>query len=638
MNVFLHRPLKWISILIYMVLFLTHSSLSASETVEGELIVKTKAHFLTPGSKKFFGKIGQKGYSLKASLGKMQMHLIKVPAGQDLSTAIKDISQDSEVLYVEPNFKLHKVDEPTNQIQPLSFEQMYSSVESYSTGSYSQSRLNTGVNTAWSEMAPSSTLTPVVAVIDTGVDYNHNILVQADALWSNANEIPENGIDDDNNGFVDDVHGWNFFSNNRRPLDDEGHGTHVSGIVVGLSFDIFQYPVVQSKIKVMPLKFLGADGSGDTASAIQAIDYAINNGANIINASWGGDTYSRALHDALTRAYEKGIFIVTAAGNSTNNNDLSPIFPASLTIPGLVAVAASNSYDQLAQFSNYGVQSVHLSAPGVSIASLYPQNLYGYSSGTSMASPFVAGVGALLLRESPNLSGYQLKELILNSVHTSESYSQKIYTSGRVDVLAALRSSKNLSTAQSVIPSYTAVAPDRSIASEDASGSSDDSGKKGAGGCGTIQVVRSIIKGNGSGGTGNPGPDVLPVIVLLMLPLVLWALLRSNSSNSVENARSEFDMRFSTRLSVSDSILVKTKQGQFTAQLKNISKGGLAFAFSGKRVDVNETVSFVFTSRDGKEQIEVAARIVWTDEKEIAGVQFHQLNNYIQGFFLRSYA
>lgn len=606
--------------------------------IEGELIIRMKSHFLSPGSKKFFGKIGQKGYSLKSSLGKMQMHLIKVPQGMNASLAMKELSDDPDVLYVEPNFKIKKVEVATDKINALSLEQMLSTVSSYSNGSYTQSRLKTGVDEAWLEMSLDSDETPVVAVIDTGVDYNHNILVQSNAVWNNSNEIPDNGIDDDQNGFIDDYNGWNFFSNNRRPLDDEGHGTHVSGIVIGVSFDIFQYPPLSSKVKIMPLKFLGADGSGDTASAIQAIDYAVNNGAKIINASWGGSSYSRALHDAFTRAYENGIFIVTAAGNSANDNDVSPIYPASLSIPGLITVAASNSYDLLAHFSNYGVQTVHLSAPGVSIASLYPNNLYGYSSGTSMAAPFVAGLGALLLRESPKLSGFQLKEIILNSVQTSTAYSQKIYTSGRVNVLAALRSAKDLSSAQTVIPSYTAAAPNRSVASEEASGSSD-SGGKGVGGCGTIQAMRTFMKGKGVEGLSDRGgPDVLPIIILFMLPFVLWALLRSNSETHVEVARSEFDMRFSTRLSVSDSILVKTKEGQFTAELKNISKGGLAFTFSGKRVDVNDSVSFVFTSRDGKEKIEVSARIVWTDDKTIAGVQFHQLNSYIQGFFLRSYA
>ena len=401
--------------------------------------------------------------------------------------------------------------------------------------------------------------------------------------------------------------------------------------VYGLTTDIFDNPVLESKVKILPLKFLGADGSGDTADAVRAIDYAIASGAKVINASWGGSSYSRALHEAFSRAYEKGILIVTAAGNSGANNDSSPIYPANLNIPGLISVAASTNWDGLASFSDYGVQTVHIAAPGVTISSTYPNNRYGYSSGTSMAAPFISGVAALLLRESPQLSGYQIKETILNSAKSSVAFSQKIYTSGRVNVLDAMRAVKNLVGTESFLPSYTFSVPDRAIASDGSSSSPGHSSSNG--GCGTLGVIKTLGGSNGDG----PGANSIPVIVLFMLPLVLWALLRTGQ-NHHHVEFTEFELRFAKRVDVSDSVIVKTHQGNFTASLKNISKGGMAFSFNGKSVGINEQVSFVFTSRDNNEQIEVAGKIIWTDNQTMAGVQFQILSKYVQGFLLRTYA
>jgi len=635
MNVSYIKALKF---LLFTSFVLYHSnSLSNSNYVEGELIIKLKSKLSSVGNKSALSKLSQKGITVKSSFNKMQMHLIKLPKNQDLTQSIKDLSTDPDIEFVEPNFILHKADEVTTQIRPLSYEQMLSTVNNLSNGSYTQSRLDTGVNEAWSEMVTTSENKPLVAVIDTGVDYNHTILVQSNAVWTNSAEIPNNGIDDDNNGYVDDIYGWNFFANNKQPWDDEGHGTHVSGIVIGLGIDIYAQIIQESKFQIMALKFLGSDGSGDSASAIQAIDYAINKGAKIINASWGGDSYSRSLHDAFTRAYEHGIFIVTAAGNAGSDNDAAPIYPASLPIPGLISVAAANGWDRLASFSNYGVKSVHIAAPGVSIGSIYPKNLYGYSSGTSMASPFIAGVGALLLRESPQLSGFQLKELILGSVVTSENYSQKLYTSGRINVLAALRASKTMIGSQSIIPSYTPSTPERAVASEDGGSSGGGDSGKATGGCGTVQTLSALSNNQNNRGNSN-NPNAIPILILMFLPLVLWALLRQNSAQHSAAEISEFDMRFTQRINVSDKVIVKTNEGIFEANLKNISKGGLAFTLNGKQIKVNETAVFVFTNKDSLERVEVSGRIVWTDEKTVAGVQFNQINSYIQSFMLRTYA
>jgi Tfp pilus assembly protein PilZ len=607
-----------------------HAQGHAQEYVEGELIVKTKTKMLPQVQKGFMGKMSNKGMTLKATFNKLQMHQMKLAPGKDLKATIRELQQDPDVEFAEPNYILRKSEIPSTAIQPMSYEEMVGTVAALSNGSYSQSGAQVGVNDAWGEMSVDSSDVPIVAVLDTGVDYNHNVFTQSHGLWNNPDELPDNGLDDDGNGYVDDIMGWNFFSGHNKPWDDDGHGSHVSGIIVGTSIDIYESPIRQAKVQVMPLKFLGADGSGDTADAVRGIDYAITKGARVINASWGGASYSRALHEAFGRAYASGLFIVTAAGNFGTNNDSSPIYPANLTLPGLISVAASNNWDGLASFSNFGVQTVHIAAPGVTIGSTYPRNLYGYSSGTSMAAPFVAGVGAMLLREAPKLTGFQIKELILNTAKASVNFSQKIYTSGRVSFIDALRAAKKIAGSEGLLPTYSMGTPERAIASEGGGGSEESS--SGVAGCGTVSMVKAFYNGD-----GPSGADAIPILILFMLPLVLWALLRRGSEHQAAEV-SAFDLRFAKRLDVADTVLVKTRQGNFEASLKNISKGGLAFAFQGKRVDVDEQVCFVFSSKDGKEQVEVAGRIVWTNEASIAGVQFHMVSRYVQNFLLRSYA
>lgn len=610
---------------------LINNSALAEEFVPGELIIKTKSKVLPGVRGGVLGKISAKGISFKASFGRMQMHHLKLASGQNLDQVMQELRQDPEIEFVEPNYILRKSDLSGEPIQPLSYEQMVASLATSGSGSYTQTFAPVEVTEAWAEANRDSSIAPIVAVLDSGVDYRHKVFTQSGGLWINQKEIAGNGVDDDRNGFIDDVNGWNFYANNNSPLDDDGHGTHVAGIVVGLSTDIFSDPISAAKVRVMPLKFLGADGSGDTASAVRAVDYAIMNGARVINASWGGGSYSRSLHEAFSRAYSNGLLLVAASGNFGTNNDQSPIYPASLEIPGLIAVAASTSYDTLASFSNFGPISVHLAAPGVAISSTYPNNTFGYSSGTSMAAPFIAGLAAMLLREAPNLSGYQLKDLLVHSVDTSVSFSGKIYAPGRVNALKAMRSTKGLQNTASVVPAYTPTTPSRALASE-SSGSSGGGGS--GGGCGTISAINGLRNGGPGAGSGS---TAVVVILLMMLPLVVWALLRRGLKQG-EAAVSAFDMRFAKRVDVSDKVIVKTRTTSFEADMKNISKGGLAFTFTEKKIEVNESVTFVFTSRDGKETMEVVGRIVWTNDKTMAGVQFNSLNDYMQNFFLRTYA
>ena len=251
----------------------------------------------------------------------------------------------------------------------------------------------------------------VVAVIDTGLDYEHPDLV--DNLWRNPGEIPDNGIDDDANGVVDDIFGMNAIAGAIAPgdpFDDHGHGTHVAGTIGAAGDNRIGIVGVMPQVSLMGIKFLDAAGSGRVSDAIAAINYMVRMkesfGINIVaaNNSWGGGGYSGALESAIARAHDAGIIFVAAAGNDGLDIDFFPSFPAAYEVPNVVSVAALDSEGNLASFSNFGSEGVDLAAPGVSIMSTLPGGTYGSYSGTSMAAPHVTGLVALLSSVSPELS------------------------------------------------------------------------------------------------------------------------------------------------------------------------------------------------------------------------------------------
>ncbi len=283
----------------------------------------------------------------------------------------------------------------------------------------------------------------VVAVVDTGVDWRHSDL--AANVWTNAREVAGNGIDDDGDGLVDDVYGYNFAGNTGDPMDDNGHGTHVAGTIAAVGNNGMGVSGINWAGSIMALKFLGADGSGSTSDGIRAINYAtmqrVRYGVNVrvINMSWGGGGFSSALRDAIQAAGAAGILSVAAAGNSARNNDAIPQYPSSYDAASLLAVAATDSRDNLASFSNYGAASVDLAAPGVSILSTYPNNRYVNLSGTSMATPHVAGVAALAWSVSPNASVAEIKNALLGGVDRVAGLSGKVATGGRLNAYNTLR-------------------------------------------------------------------------------------------------------------------------------------------------------------------------------------------------------
>jgi subtilisin family serine protease len=276
----------------------------------------------------------------------------------------------------------------------------------------------------------------LVGVIDTGVDWNHADL--SENIYVNPGEIPDNNIDDDLNGYVDDVRGWDFVNNDNNPMDDNGHGTHVSGTVAAVGNNGIGVAGVSWRAKILPIKFLNSYGSGSTSNAIRSVEYATLMGVRLTNNSWGGGPFSTALRDAIDAAGAAGQLFVAAAGNDGANTDIYTHYPSSYDLDNIVSVANTNHNDQLNFLSNWGLVSVDLGAPGTDILSTRPGNSYGYGSGTSMAAPHVSGAVSLIWAAAPTMSGIGVKELLLSSVDAIPALDGKSVSGGRLNVFRVI--------------------------------------------------------------------------------------------------------------------------------------------------------------------------------------------------------
>ncbi len=322
---------------------------------------------------------------------------------------------------------------------------------------------------AWNMFKGSEKM--IVAVIDTGVEYTHEDLIAN--IWHNSKEIAGNHKDDDGNGYVDDMIGWDFVQNDNKPYDiaadmqqlilvggNPGHGTHCAGNVGARGDNGVGISGVSPNVKIMPLRFISEKGSGTTADAVKAINYAVKMGAKILSNSWGSEgedpnENNKALKDAIKNAETHDVLFVAAAGNGHNgvgyDNDLDPApsVPASYRFPNIVSVAALDQNDELATFSNYGTKSVHIGAPGVAIYSTTVGNHYSDKvidsfitvmwDGTSMATPHVAGAAAMIWAMHPEFKYSDVKEKLLSSADKIPSLQYKIASEGKLNVLAALQ-------------------------------------------------------------------------------------------------------------------------------------------------------------------------------------------------------
>ncbi|MGZ3786288.1 MAG: S8 family serine peptidase [Bdellovibrio sp.] len=585
--------------------------------VPGEYLIKFKAS--SGGIARAHNKLQGKA-ALKASFPGMGIMHVSMKLDANEKVNFDSLKNDGDVEFIEPNYIVDKSEIiPNGPVEKLSIDQVVSalSASSVDPSVYSQSSAPTGVSNSWSLLTPLNVLPEkvVVAIVDTGLDSNHDVFkpYKADgtggtgALWINQVEAHGvTGVDDDQNGYVDDINGWNFVKDSNDFYDDDDHGTHVAGIIVGTGQNIFARPFQESKIQVMPLKFLDGSGSGSTADAIRAIYYAVNNGARVINNSWGGAGYSRSLLDALSYAYDHRVLVASAAGNYSTDNDADPMYPANYDVPSNLSVASTSNYDSLSGFSNYGATTVHVGSPGEFIQSTVPHNTYMSMSGTSMATPFVSGMAALAFREASSLSGYQIKQIIMNSAAQDNYLNGRVSTNGRIDSYGLIQMAKSMASTASAQPSYKPQYLDSR------SPASSSSGGGGGAGCG---LVKSIVKkGPGSENDGETGSGSMPIIVmgLLLAPLILWQVLRLREPKS-RRRHERFKMNSEVRVTVGERELV--------GSVNTISEGGISFD-ANAALEKGGIVTMRIQSPDGHEVIEVQGQIVWSEKSQSYGVQF----------------
>src|SRR6266567_1986828 len=369
------------------------------------------------------------------------IQLIHLNRSISVEDAVRRAKEDPRVEYAEPDYFVYAMETVPND--PL-FNQMWG------LSNLSCQTCNPGevpsidATQAWDITTGSDDI--VAVVLDTGVDLQHEDL--AANAWVNPRETAGNGVDDDGNGFVDDINGWNFFDGNNQTFkssSEDLHGTHVAGSIGAAGNNGKGVTGVAWHVKIMSLKFLGGtQGKGSTSNAVRGINYAIdmrNRGVNVrvINASWGGGSDSQALRQAIAAANDAGILFVCAAGNDGNNIDNIPDFPASYATdsPNAISVAAVDAGGGLASFSNVGHRSVSLAAPGVFIYSTVPGS-YGQLSGTSMSTPYVSGIAVLLWSHEPSLTPAQVKQRIVDTSEPLPSLVSLVARSGRASAFDAL--------------------------------------------------------------------------------------------------------------------------------------------------------------------------------------------------------
>ena len=417
--------------------------------IPGEVLVKVK-----PGHMgKFLAKKSLLGAEVKKEMRLIagDYLLLKTDNKSTLSL-LNDLNSLSEVSFAEPNY-IYKTIKTTATVESMLFgsvkenhsalapnDALYGKLwglqntganEPDRNGGYSKTPGVSGADVdaerAWSITKGDKKV--VVAVIDTGVDYNHPDL--KNNMWINEKEIPGNGIDDDNNGYIDDVYGWNAHGNNGNPMDGNDHGTHCAGTIGAEHNNGIGVAGVMADVSLMAVKFLGDDGSGSLADAVEAIDYATKMNVDVMSNSWGGGGFSQALEDSIKAAKDKGIVFVAAAGNDGSNNDSRPSYPASYQVENVISVASHTAQDTLSSFSNFGKRSVHVAAPGSNVLSTTPGNQYKVFSGTSMATPHVSGIVGLFIAEEGRINVGELRSRLMATTVPTSAYRKTTAAGGR---------------------------------------------------------------------------------------------------------------------------------------------------------------------------------------------------------------
>lgn len=415
-----------------------------NQVVDGEVIVKFKSQ----QALKSLNSLKSVNAVRDMNVAFAPMAVVKLAGKSDLETMLVNLNDMEGVEYAEPNYVLSIAGFQETILDKIAnFESadpraprdpefsklwgLYNDGNNEPGGSGRQSVAGADINAfqAWDLTRGSNDVT--IAVIDTGIDYSHPDLV--DNMWVNSGEIAGNGIDDDGNGFIDDVYGYDFANNDGDPRDGHSHGTHCAGTIGATHNNSLGVAGVMANVKMMGIKFLTDSGSGSTDNAIKSIDYATKMNVDLMSNSWGGGGFSQALMDSISAANDAGILFVAAAGNSSTNNDSKPHYPSNYQVDNVISVAAHNSSDDLASFSCYGKRTVHVAAPGRNILSTVKNGGYEVYSGTSMATPHVSGVLGLLLAKEGRSDVKEIRERLMKTSVYVASYKNKTISEGRVN-------------------------------------------------------------------------------------------------------------------------------------------------------------------------------------------------------------
>ncbi|HEX8501554.1 MAG TPA: S8 family peptidase, partial [Pyrinomonadaceae bacterium] len=445
----------------------------AAPAREGELLVRFRADVTERGRDEV---ASSKGARRKGALrGGSRLERLALQPGQDAAAAAAQLRGRAEVELVEPNFIISRAQVTPDD--PRFAEQWALRNEGRAEGGRGS---DVRALPAW--QAATGSAATLIAVLDSGVDFTHPDLRANE--WNNPRE-QENGRDDDRDGYVDDLHGWDFVADGAAVTDVSGHGTAVAGIIAAEGNNGVGTSGVMWRAGLMSLRVLDSNGAGDVAAAVEAIDYAVAHGAQVINCSWGTGAPSESLREALARAGAAGVVVVASAGNAGRDVDAAPYYPASYGLSNVISVAATDAADRLASWSNWGAAGVKVAAPGVGVLTTAKGGGYEAVTGTSAAAPVVAGIAGLIKSLRPSLKAERTREAVVQTARAVPGLAGKVEAGGVADAAAAL----------ALIASWPAGA-DFDTPSGDPKDEGADGGKgKGAG---------------GNGGSAEPGPPPRP--------------------------------------------------------------------------------------------------------------------------------
>ena len=364
--------------------------------------------------------------------------LLEIGGRLSVDEAIMRLKREIGVTYAEPNYVIRIFATPNDPY--YSYQYQYDQIDAPA---------------AWDMTTGSAVI--VVSDIDSGADLDHEDL--AGNLWANPGEIPGNGLDDDGNGYVDDVVGWDFHENDNDPSDvagmmNPGHGTHTSGLIGAVGNNAIGVTGVCWNVSIMIVRFINQMGMGTVYNAAKAINYSVDNGARVINASWGGFPDTETLRGAMEHAADNDVLIAIACGNGSlfgigQDNDEIPVFPTNYHYLNVISVAATDASDRKTSFSNFGRASVDIAAPGQNVPSTLPDDTYKVFSGTSMSSPIVAGAAALVLSAAPHLTAVEVRHFLLGSADRTADFAGITTSQGRLNIYRALASDLQLDDSDS---------------------------------------------------------------------------------------------------------------------------------------------------------------------------------------------